>query len=129
MKLYVVLVGIATCMTLVGCAHRPIDGPAVTQAQSHAIEDLRLAYEAGRYAEVAQRVGLSVDLQTAPPTLHVEALKLQAFSYCLLNDAGRCKQSFNRLLKRYPTFDLAATESQHPMWGPVFQRAKADAAK
>ncbi|RTZ41548.1 hypothetical protein EKL30_13320 [Candidimonas sp. SYP-B2681] len=129
MKLYVALVGIATCLNLVSCAQRPIDGPAVTRAQSQAIEEVRLAYEAGRYAEVAQRVGLSVDLQTAPPALHLEALKLQAFSYCLLNDTGRCKQSFNRLLNRYPTFDLAAAERQHPMWGPVFQQAKVDAGK
>ncbi len=123
MNHYLTLIALASCLALASCAHRPVEEPQMTQA----LDDVRAAYQAGRYAEVTQLVGLSVDLQTAPPALHTEALKLQAFSYCLLNDAARCKRSFDRLLNRYPAFDLAAAESRHPMWGPVFQQAKNEA--
>lgn len=52
------------------------------------------------------------------------ALKYMAFSYCVSSRAAQCKQQFERALKLDPTFDLQPSEIGHPLWGPVFLRAK-----
>ncbi|NYT86481.1 TssQ family T6SS-associated lipoprotein [Pollutimonas harenae] len=106
------------------CAHGPDTSTAATPAQKEALAALEQDYNAGNYAQVAQTVGLSVELQSAPPSIQIPALKLQAFSYCLQNNTVQCRRSFDRLLQRYPDFELAETESSHPMWGPVFTEAK-----
>ena len=104
-------------------------GPSVQEsaAQRQALSALEQDYNAGHYQQVAQTVGLSVELQTAPPSIQVPALKLQAFSYCLLKNTVQCKRSFEKLLQRYPDFDLPEAERSHPMWGPVFKQAKEEA--
>ena len=109
---------------LSACAHGPQQPAAATAAQKSALADLEQDYNAGNYAKVAQTVGLSVELQSAPPSVQIPALKLQAFSYCLQSNTVQCKRSFERLLQRYPDFDLVETERSHPMWGPVFTEAK-----
>lgn len=111
-------------LVLSACAHGPHDPAAATPAQKEALASLEQDYNAGNYANVAQTVGLSVELQSAPPSVQIPALKLQAFSYCLQNNTIQCKRSFERLLQRYPDFELAETERSHPMWGPVFTEAK-----
>ncbi|WP_017523402.1 TssQ family T6SS-associated lipoprotein [Pusillimonas noertemannii] len=113
-------------LLLASCAHQAgIGAQPATPAQEQALAEIRTAYEAGRYAQVAQQVGLSADLQTAPRDMHIEALKLQAFSYCLLDDARRCERSFSRLAARYPDYELPESERRHPMWGPVYEKTKA----
>lgn len=125
MKIYArIIATTAAVLAISGCAHHVAQQQAATPAQEAALEQIKATYNAGQYAETAQQVGLSVDLQTAPRDMHIEALKLQAFSYCLLKDTQRCKRSFDRLVQRYPDFDLPAAEKQHPMWGPVFEQAK-----
>jgi hypothetical protein len=115
-------------VTLSACAVKPTESTtAASAAQQQALADLEQDYNAGQYANVAQTVGLSVTLQTAPPSVHRPAMKLQAFSYCLQSNTYQCKRSFDKLLQRYPDFDLAPSERDHPMWGPVFAEAKAGA--
>lgn len=116
----------AASLVLSACAVNMGD-TTPTEEQQQALIELEQDYNAGNYAQVAQTVGLSVALQTAAPTVHIKALKLQAFSYCLQDSAYQCKRSFDRLLQQYPAFDLTASERDHPMWGPVFAKAKTDA--
>jgi len=119
------LTAMMTSFLLAACAHQSGSSPqAATPVQERAMAQAREAYQAGRYADVAQQVGLSADLQTAPREMHIEALKLQAFSYCLLEDTRRCERSFSRLQARYPDYELSAAERQHPMWGPVYEQVK-----
>ncbi|MCC2596542.1 TssQ family T6SS-associated lipoprotein [Pusillimonas sp. MFBS29] len=115
-------------MMLSACAHSP-DPTAATSEQRQALADLELDYSAGNYAKVAQTVGLSVELQSAPPTVRMQALKLQAFSYCLQEKAAQCERSFERLLKQHPDFELTESERNHPMWGPAYTRARDHAAQ
>ncbi len=119
------LAALALLLAVNGCGHLPSATTPETPEQQQALQDLQHDYDAGDYANVARTVGLSVPLQTAPPSINIQALKLQAFSYCLLNNPQRCRRSFDRLLQRYPDFELDPAERQHPMWGPVFQQAKA----
>ena len=122
MKLRLSCTSLAGILILSACAHTP--GEQATASQELALEEVRQAYEEGSYSEVARQVGLSVELQSAPLPLRTEALKLQAYSYCLLEDIRRCERSFGRLLMLEPAFELPANERQHPMWGPPFERAR-----
>lgn len=56
--------------------------------------------------------------------VQVQAAKYIAFSYCVTNRAALCRQQFERALKIDPSFELAAGEKGHPLWGPVFLKAK-----
>jgi hypothetical protein len=56
------------------------------------------------------------------------ALKYQAFSYCVTSRPAPCRQAFDRALRLDPSFDLAPGEHGHPLWGPVFTKAKQAAA-
>ena len=116
----------ATALLLSACANQGGFGSEkATAEQQQAIQEVRNAYEAGRYKEVTETVGISLPLQSSTREINIEALKLQAFSYCLLKDTRRCERSFARILVRYPDFELSASESQHPMWAPAYERAKA----
>jgi hypothetical protein len=35
-----------------------------------------------------------------------------------------CRQQFDKALKLDPSFDLEPGEHGHPLWGPVFTKAK-----
>ena len=63
------------------------------------------------------------------PELRNRSMKYLAFSYCVANNVSQCRRTFVQLLKLEPEFELAATESGHPIWGPVFKDAQAEAAK
>src|SRR3546814_3467778 len=90
-------------LVLSACAQGPHDpAAAATPAQKEALASLEQDYNAGNYANVAQTVGLSVELQSAPPSVQIPALKLQAFSYCLQSNTIQCRRSFDRLLQRHP---------------------------
>lgn len=116
---------LTSALVLSACAHTP--GQQASETQIQALESVRQSYDAGLYAEVAREVGLSVELQSAPVAQRVEALKLQAYSYCLLEDRQRCERSFSRLLALDPVYELPANERHHPMWGPVFEQARENA--
>lgn len=59
----------------------------------------------------------------------IAARKLLAFSYCVSGRPAPCKQQFDAILKLDRGFELTPAEAGHPLWGPVFKRAKADAER
>lgn len=67
--------------------------------------------------------------ERAWPELRLRSLKYLAFSYCVSGNPLPCKKTFVEILKLDPGFDLASAERGHPLWGPVFQEAKTEAAK
>ncbi|MFC4279073.1 TssQ family T6SS-associated lipoprotein [Achromobacter aloeverae] len=100
-------------------------GTPPTQAALDALQRVRDQYQAGHYGEVIRGVATSADLAGAPTAIQVEAIKLQAFSYCVSNYRKLCEDSFLRILQIDPSFELAPNEQGHPQWGPVFRSAKA----
>jgi len=81
-------------------------------------------YESGQYQE-AIAVLSAPEMQAAPEPIRVEALKYTAFSYCVTEDYPRCRRAFDLALAVDGGFDLRSSERGHPMWGPVFDAAKA----
>jgi hypothetical protein len=65
------------------------------------------------------------EIQSANTATRTSALKYTAFSYCVTQRAAQCRQAFERALRIDADFDLAPGEVGHPMWGPVFEKARA----
>ncbi|AVG42192.1 TssQ family T6SS-associated lipoprotein [Achromobacter insolitus] len=116
---------------LAGCAgitSKQPEAPPTAEALDQ-LQQVRDKYSAGRYGEVIRAVATSDALATSSKAVRIEAYKLQAFSYCVSKYPQLCEDSFARILALDPTFELAPNEAGHPVWGPVFQRARAQATK
>ncbi|KAK81861.1 hypothetical protein L499_A3046 [Bordetella holmesii CDC-H635-BH] len=112
------LCGLAACSGL-----RTADRPP-SAAALQALEDVQTEYRAGHYGQVIRSVARSDELDTAPSTVKVPALKLLAFSYCVSGYIPLCEDAFRRILAIDPDFELKPAEIGHPVWGPAYQRAK-----
>lgn len=99
----------------------------VRKAAANLVEGIRL-YESGNFEE-AIAVLDAPRLQAAPDAMRVEALKYTAFSYCVTERYAQCRQAFDLALGIDAGFALRPNERGHPMWGPVFEEAKAASAQ
>jgi tetratricopeptide (TPR) repeat protein len=95
----------------------------VSKAAATLLEGIRL-YENGNFKEAIAAFG-APDVQAAPAAIRVDALKYSAFSYCVLENYAQCRHAFDLALGLDPDFALRSSERGHPMWGPVFDAAKA----
>jgi Flp pilus assembly protein TadD len=131
------IAGLLCATLLAGCAQMPFGGAAkpaanartegaapasAVQAQAGLKEGIAL-YNNGNYNDAIKRLGLA-DVTAGPKATQLEALKYTAFSYCLTSRQTLCRQQFEKALKIDPSFDLEPGEHGHPLWGPVFVRAK-----
>lgn len=118
-----------------GCAHKPLAVSAAPVA-GHARAELSAPapapsglkegiamYNNGDYNGAIRRLG-QADVTGGPKATQLEALKYTAFSYCLTSRQTLCRQQFDKALKLDSSFDLEPGEHGHPLWGPVFVKAK-----
>ncbi len=95
-----------------------------------ALEEGVALYNNGDFPGTIKRLGSATEIwPNGSKQVQLEALKYVAFSYCLTSRSTLCKQQFEKALKLDPNFDLATGEQGHPLWGPIFSRAKKAAAK
>ena len=80
-------------------------------------------YEDANYGEAARLLQSSLD-QGLGRDDQVKAHKYLAFIHCVSGREQRCRDEFRSALKIDPTFELAANEAGHPIWGPAFRSAK-----
>jgi hypothetical protein len=85
-------------------------------------EGIRL-YNEGDFNGAIRRLSQR-DVNNGPLPTRLTALKYLAFSYCVTSRPAPCRQAFDRALRLDPAFDLAPGEHGHPLWGPVFTKAK-----
>lgn len=121
---------------LAGCATKPFGGaptaaphahadliaPAPVPVQSGLKEGIAM-YNNGDYNDAIKRLG-AADVTGGSKATQVEALKYTAFSYCVTSRTTLCRLQFEKALKLDPSFDLEPGEHGHPLWGPVFTKAK-----
>lgn len=81
-------------------------------------------YEKGDFNGAIKRLSTSSEIWVADKGTQTKALKYMAFSYCVTSRQLLCKHQFEKALKLDPAFDLEPGEKKHPLWGPVFERAK-----
>jgi hypothetical protein len=65
------------------------------------------------------------EIQNANIATRTSALKYTAFSYCVTQRPVPCRQAFDKALRLDAGFALAPGEEGHPMWGPVYDKARA----
>lgn len=80
-------------------------------------------YYKGNYPAAIEKFK-SPELASAPPQSRVRTLKYLAFSYCVTNQLQACQQAFYDALRIDPYFKLSPSEAGHPIWGPVFLKAR-----
>jgi hypothetical protein len=99
--------------------------PAVdTAANDRAILAATRSYDRGDFNSAVRQMNVIINEGALDSAQMVRALKVLAFSQCSTNAVTSCRQSFERLLKIDPSFDLTATERGHPIWGPQFAQAR-----
>jgi hypothetical protein len=101
---------------------RPRDRDDTPAPSAGLQEGIRL-YNEGDYTGAIRRLSAR-DVNNGPLATRLTALKYMAFSYCVTSRPGPCRQAFDRALRLDPSFDLAPGEHGHPLWGPVFTKAK-----
>jgi len=100
----------------------PAPAPAPSADQIALREGVDL-YNKGSYSEAIKRLN-SPDIATGSKASQVTAAKYSAFSYCVTSRQTLCRQQFEKAFRLDPAFDLLPGERGHPLWGPMFARAK-----
>lgn len=106
---------------LAGCVSMPrVFDSKGEQSLNAGIEE----YNAGNYSSAAKSLQSALD-QGLGTKDQVKARKYLAFTYCVSGKERQCRDEFRKALEIDPSFELAATEAGHPIWGPAFRSAKA----
>jgi hypothetical protein len=85
-------------------------------------EGVRL-YNIGEFNNAIAKLN-APEIQNADAATRTSALKYTAFSYCVTQRPVPCRQAFDKALRIDARFELAPGEEGHPMWSPVFEKAK-----
>jgi hypothetical protein len=99
----------------------------VRKAAATMLEGIR-HYDNGDFDDAIATLD-EAEIRSGPAPLRVEALKYIAFSYCVTRDLADCRLAFDTALAIDADFELGRGEGGHPMWGPVFDQAKATSEK
>lgn len=97
--------------------------PGTASRNTVALREAIKLYDDGEFNGAIRRFG-SVDIAGEAVDNRLLALKYTAFSYCVTARPGPCRLAFDKALRLDPSFDLTPGESRHPLWGPVFAKAK-----
>jgi hypothetical protein len=139
MKLYPALLLCTGASLLAGCANMPdyfgstpaqphpraeavMAGPAPSREPAALREGIKL-YDEGDYNGAIRKLS-SREISNGPVGARITALKYTAFSYCVTSRPAQCQQAFEKALRLDPRFELSPGEHGHPLWGPVFAKAK-----
>lgn len=104
-------------------AGREVVREVVKDATGTLRDGIRL-YNNGDFTNAIARLS-APEIQAANLATRTSALKYIAFSYCVTQRPVQCRQAFDRALRIDANFALAPGEEGHPMWGPVFDQARA----
>lgn len=109
-------------------APAPAPAPAAPAVEVNANERLLVAaieaYDRGEFPSAVRQLTPLVTDGSLDPSQLLRALKALAFSQCSTNALTACRQTFERAFKSDAKFDLATAERGHPIWGPLFLRAR-----
>lgn len=100
---------------------QPAAAPVVRQSP---LNDGIELYNNGDFTGAIKRLAGAREIWSGDKPTQLTALKYMAFSYCVTGRRTLCKRQFDKALKLDPAFDLTQGEKGHPLWGPVFEKAK-----
>lgn len=106
-----------------GTPGNPIPPGSQAGADQGALKDGIELYNKGAYNEAIKRLS-APEIASASKADRVQAHKYAAFSYCVTSRQTLCRQQFEKAFKLDPSFNLQTGEHGHPLWTPMFERAK-----
>ena len=109
---------------LAACAQIQSISP-LSKGRSALNEGIR-QYNDGQHAAAAKSLQGALDLGLSD-SQRADAHKHLAFIHCSVGRTGPCREEFRKALSADPNLALAPAEAGHPVWGPIFKAAKADA--
>jgi Tfp pilus assembly protein PilF len=109
---------------LAGCAQIQSLSP-LSSGRSALNEGIR-QYDNGQHAAAAKSLQDALDVGLSARQ-RADAHKHLAFIHCANGRTGACREEFRKALSVEPGMALAPAEAGHPVWGPVFNAAKAEA--
>ncbi|HKU70681.1 MAG TPA: TssQ family T6SS-associated lipoprotein [Burkholderiales bacterium] len=118
---------VAFMLILAGCNTAPMKSIGEMFQGGKAEQDLSAGidkYNDGSYNEAARLLQASLDEGLSAKSDQVKAHKYLAFIHCGSGREAQCRNEFRAALKIDPSFELAANEAGHPIWGPVFRSVK-----
>jgi hypothetical protein len=101
----------------------PVHKATTTNAETELRRGIR-SYEDAEYAAAARQLRSAVGRGLRASEDKVMAYKYLAFLACSSGRTTACHGEFRNALRVDPTFELAPAEAGHPIWGPVFRKAK-----
>jgi len=126
-------------LVLAGCVAQTTPPPATAPRPLQAVADPNAgkplllggikSYEDGEYGNAESYLMQALGAGLTAKADLIQIHKYLAFVYCVTNRAGLGEVEFGKVLTLNPQFALDPSEEGHPLWGPVFLRAKAKAAQ
>jgi hypothetical protein len=120
-------------------AHKPAPAPAAKPApgtpgnpivpnpsaasEQGALRDGIDLYNKGAYNEAIKKLA-APEIAASAKADRLQAYKYSAFSYCVTSRQTLCRQQFEKAFKLDPAFNLQPGEHGHPLWTPMFEKAK-----
>jgi Tfp pilus assembly protein PilF len=109
---------------LVACAQ--LQGVLPLSKGRPALKEGIRQYDDGQHAAAAKSLQSALELGLSNGE-RADAHKHLAFIHCSIGRSAACREEFRQALAADPNLALAPAEAGHPVWGPIFQAAKADA--
>jgi hypothetical protein len=106
----------------------PVQAVQAVQAVQVALRDGIEAYNNGDYNAAIRKLS-APEIARSSKANQLSAIKYTAFSYCVSGRPRQCRQQFDKALRIDPAFELDTGEDGHPLWGPVYARARKAVSK
>ena len=123
-------VSFALLIALAACSSEPVRGLRALFQPSKGAPALNAGlrqYEDGAYVESAKSLQGALD-EGLTDAERANAYKHLAFIHCSSGRERACRDEFRKALAVDPALELAASESGHPVWGPIFGAVRAEPA-
>jgi hypothetical protein len=105
-----------------------VTGKSIKQSDANQGADLFAAgiaqYEEGEYELAEHNLNSALALGLADPVDKITAHKYLAFLYCVSGLEALCQMEFGKVFEIDPGFTLSPAETGHPIWQPVYNKAK-----
>lgn len=125
------LVAVITVALMTGCAQVPTLTSAGTAPVALSMSEAQSRYQQGlsdyrnnRYDTALADLNAAVASGQLGASDMTNARKHIAFIHCVSGRELQCREQFQLILKADPAFNLAANETTHPLWGPVWRSTK-----
>jgi Tfp pilus assembly protein PilF len=115
-------------LSISGCALPPAPSPGLMDVAERPAEKVLLggmrAYDDGQYVQAEAQLKQALATGLASPRDRAAARKHLAFIYCTSQRVPACEAEFRAARRDDPAFALTRAEAGHPLWGPVWLKAR-----